>query len=398
MVTDAIYPYHLGGKEVRYHHVVEGLAERGVEVHVFTMRWWEGPAHRTEGRVHYHAVCRRYPLYAGHRRSVVEAVMFALACLRLAGYRYDLIEADHMPHLQLFTLRLVAWLRRVPLVVTWHEFWGLDYWRRYLGRAGVVAAAIEQVTMRLGDAVLTPSPETAARLAANGLPRERVTVVPNGLDLGLIAATEPSPLAFDLLYVGRLVEHKHVDQLLDATAALRHEGRELTCGIVGEGPERRALEERAARLGLGEQVRFLGTFADHAEVFGLMKAARLFVLPSTREGFGIVVAEAIACGLAVVTTNHEDNHASALVEPGVTGWLCAATPLSLAQAVETALAHAGEATLGREVGLERFAWQASVASILDVFARARSVRTGDATGPDAPARQGGRATTRHPSG
>ena len=50
MVTDAIYPYHRGGKEVRYHELARRLAQRA-EVHVYTMHWWPGPGERTEGGV-----------------------------------------------------------------------------------------------------------------------------------------------------------------------------------------------------------------------------------------------------------------------------------------------------------------------------------------------------------
>lgn len=370
LVSDAIYPFHMGGKEIRYHHVVRELAARGLEVHVFTMRWWPGARHRVEGGVHYHALCHRYRMYRGGRRSVLEAAMFSLACWRLLLHRFDVIEADHMPHLQLFTVRAVARLRRVPLVVTWHEFWGRAYWRSYLGRAGSLAAWIEQRSMRLGDALIAPSPGTAARLVAEGIPSDRVTVAPNGLDLPAIATAEPSPVAFDLLYVGRLVSHKHVDALLEAVASLAAEGRPVTLGVVGEGPERASLEVAEARLGLEGSVRFLGNVPDQGEVFGLMKSARVFVLPSTREGFGIVVAEAIACGAVVVTTDHEDNHARAFVDEGVTGYLAEPTPASLARAVRRALDEPPADAPARSRIVEHLAWPSSVSTILDVFARA----------------------------
>lgn len=399
LVTDAIYPYHRGGKETRTRHLAEGLAARGIEVHVFTMQWWKGSAYRQEASVHYHGLCRPYPLYAGDRRSIFQAVMFALACLRLVWYPYDVIEADHMPHLQLFTIRVVAWIRRVPLVSTWHEYWGFDYWREYLGPLGVVAAAIEQVTLRLPDHLVTPSRETATRLAGQGRSPRAFTVVPNGIDLDAIDAAEPATQSVDLLYVGRLLAHKHVDHLLAAIAILRepegprepgelHTGRSPdlswsrtpgahdtapTCVIVGDGPERLALERDAARLGVGDSVRFLGSIAEESTVFGLMKAARVLVLPSVREGFGIVVAEAMACGLPVVTTRHPDNHAQALVEDGTTGWLCNPTAQSLAATLAVALRPAaGPATRSgvesaARRAAERFDWQSSVDGLLDLL-------------------------------
>ncbi len=336
LVTDALSPFHVGGKETRYAHVVSGLVARGVEVHVFTMRWWDGPRVQVIGGATYHAVCRRYALYHRGRRSLVEAVMFALGSLRLLWHRFDLIEADHMPHLQLFPIRLVSRVRRVPLVVTWHEVWGSAAWTSYLGRrAGRVGAALERWTMQLGDALVAASPGTADRLVEGGVPRPRITVVPNGVDLEVIDRAPVGHPPIDVLFVGRLIAHKHVDTLLDALALLGRDGCLRRCTIVGTGPQRAALEAQAARLGLSS-VRFVGTLPTEAAVYSLMKAATVLALPSTREGYGIVVAEAIACGCRIVTCDHPDNQARALVEPGRTGLLAAPNAAALAEALEAA--------------------------------------------------------------
>ena len=59
IVTDALYPFHMGGKELRSHHLVAGLAAGGYEIHVFTMNWWHGKRSRIEDGVTYHALCQR---------------------------------------------------------------------------------------------------------------------------------------------------------------------------------------------------------------------------------------------------------------------------------------------------------------------------------------------------
>ncbi len=100
LVTDAIAPYHRGGKEQRYRELVARLAH-DADVHVYTMKWWDGPRVRREGAVTYHAISPRLPLYSGSRRSIRQAVVFALCCLRLLFARFDVLEADHMPYIQL---------------------------------------------------------------------------------------------------------------------------------------------------------------------------------------------------------------------------------------------------------------------------------------------------------
>lgn len=379
LVTDAVFPYHVGGKEMRYQHVAAGLAARGFEVHVFTMHWWRGPRELVDGGIRYHAICRRYRMYAGARRSILEAVMFAVACLSLLrrSFEYDLIEADQMPHLQLFTIWLVARVRRVPLVVTWHEFWGREYWSHYLGRLGGIAAAIERATVRVADHLVTPSPGTRDRLVEHGVAPRRVSVVPNGLDLVAIAGAKPVADAVDLLFVGRLIEHKHVDLLLESLDRLKRWRGPVTCAIVGDGPERQTLEQLVLSLDLAGQVEFLGSVEAQADVLGRMKSARLLVLPSTREGYGIVVAEALACGLPVVTTNHPDNHAQALVTPGVTGWLCEATADSLTATIAEALEARTARPLVSEEALAELSWEGAVSKIEGIFATVRASRAGE---------------------
>lgn len=297
------------------------------------MHWWKGSRRRDEGGVRYQAVSRHIPLYVGERRSIVQALVFSLGCFRLLAHRFDAIEADQMPYLPLFPLRVVASIKRVPLVVTWHEVWGAAYWREYLGPVGVVGAVLERVAMRIPDVIVAENDETHRRLLDTGLPAERAIVVPNGVDMEVIGSAPPAASTFDLIYVGRLLGHKRVEDLLDAIARLSRDGSRLTCAIVGIGPERERLEVLTANLGLSEQVRFFGSLEEHRDVYGLIKSSGVFVLPSVREGFGLVVVEALACGIPVITTDHPDNQARLLVEDGVTGWLCPATGDGLADAI-----------------------------------------------------------------
>jgi hypothetical protein len=114
------------------------------------MHWWpERSTKRTEQGVECQAICPLFSLYYEARRSMLEATAFAFACLRLVAKRFDVVEADHMPYLQLFTLRFVTKLRQRPLVVTWNEVWGPEYWGRYLGRvSGPIASWIERTSWR----------------------------------------------------------------------------------------------------------------------------------------------------------------------------------------------------------------------------------------------------------
>jgi glycosyltransferase involved in cell wall biosynthesis len=337
IVTDAIAPYHRGGKEQRYDELAPRLAEYA-DVHVYTMKWWR--AHRattTRDGVAYHAICPFLPLYRGQRRSVAQAAMFALASLKLSVARFDVLEADHMPYLQLFPLKLIALLRRKRMVVTWHEVWDRAQWGRYLGRAGAVAWWLEQQAMRMPDCIIAASPQTAERLHERIDGRIPVIVAPNGIDLELVTRTPAATDRADVVSVGRLLRHKRFDMLLEAIAALDRAGSPVTCRIIGDGPERGALRAQASRLGITHLVDLRHEVRSSQELLSLLKASRAFVFPSEREGFGIAALEAIACGLPVITTNARDNLARHLVERSARGVLCDHNPKSLADAIEAQL-------------------------------------------------------------
>ena len=364
-VSDAVYPWNVGGKEIRYHEVSHRLAKAGFDVDVYTMHWWDGPRSTSIGDVRYHAICRRWPLYAGRRRSIVQAVAFSFACLALLWRSFDVIEADHMPYLQLFSLRVVAWARRRPLIVTWHEMWGRESWRSYLGAGSGVAAALEQLAIHLPDHIVAASPETGRRLVDGGR-RRSMTVVPNGIDSGAIDRARPADERTDVLYVGRLLSHKNVDVLLHAVARLHRSDNAVRCLIVGTGPERLGLEQLALSLNIESSVRFLDRAGEATDVYALMKAARVFVLPSVREGFGISVLEALACGAPVVTADHPDNHARLLVDHGVDGWVCAPEAAALAEAIESALV--GPTPPMKDGWQDRLDWDRVVADITEIYA------------------------------
>jgi glycosyltransferase involved in cell wall biosynthesis len=365
VVTDGLYPFFKGGKEVRHYELLRRAVGSDVHVDVYTMKWWPGPPVRRESGITYRALCRAWPMYSGDRRSVAQAMIFAVASLRLLFMPFDVIDADHMPYLQLFPLRLIAKLRGVPLVVTWHEWWGADYWALYLGRLGFIAALVERRVALTADHMVVETSQTAERLCEAGISPDRISVLPLGIDFAEVRQSLPSEKTHDVLYIGRLLEHKSVHLLLSAIAILRDEGVLLTCGIFGRGPELSRLEQMVVQLNLENLVELHAPLEEQGEVFGLMKAARVFCYPSVREGFGLAVIEALACGTPVVTTNHSDNQARHLIEEGTLGVVCAPDPASVAHALREALEMS--VCHGAEFDSEKWDWQKRANELVDVY-------------------------------
>jgi len=370
LVSDAIYPHFRGGKELRYHEVAQRLARRA-EVHVCTMRWWSGPRTRIENQITFHAISRLRPMYSGERRSFREAIFFAVNCLKLIRYHFDVLEADQFPYFHIFTLRIVAWLKRKRLTVTWHEVWGHAYWCEYLGPLGSLAWIMEWVAMRVPDQIIAASPQTAARLREILGNRPSISVVPNGIDLEYIRNSHPDAAQIDVVTVGRLLPHKRIDILLDSMALLHEAGLSTTCRIIGDGPQRTALHDQARALGIEHAVDFRHDVWEQKDVYSLMKAAKVAVFPSAREGFGIAALEAIACRIPVVTTSAPDNIAQHLVARSAAGVVCEPSSTAIAAAVQSLLEESqgpfSRDCTSDEVWLAEHSWDAAAEKVAEVL-------------------------------
>jgi glycosyltransferase involved in cell wall biosynthesis len=366
MVSDAIHPYHRGGKELRYYELTQRLASR-FDIDVYTMHWWDGPPVREEDDVTFHAISPLVPLYVSERRSLSQAFRFGFACLRMLRYEFDVLEADHIPFMQVLVLRLVTLLKRKRFVVTWHEVWGREYWRRYLGIAGYPAWIIESLAMRLPDHIIAASPQTAERLRASLGGRRRISVAPNGIDLAAVEAVSPDSGPTDLVVVGRLMAHKRVDMLLESVAMLHAEGLHVTCRVIGNGPEQLELHNRARQLGIADSVDFRHDVSEQKDIYGLLKAARACVFPSAREGFGIAVLEALACGVPVITTSAPDNLAQHLVARSVRGIVCDPSAEALASAIRSVLTSDRVTPGSPDAWLSDYSWDAMTDLVAEVL-------------------------------
>lgn len=360
-VSDAVYPWNIGGKEIRQHELYRRYTQRGLEVRVYTMHWWDSSATTFDdaGGMSFQRLCRLLPLYSGGRRSIRQGLIFAAASLGMLAHDFDVLEADSIPFLHLFPLKLVSVLKRRPLVVTWHEYWGTEYWRAYLGPLGLIAAAVERLAVSLPDHVFAASHGTARRILAAGRKSSTLTVIPNGIDLPAVdrIPTAGPESAADLVVVGRLLEHKNVHVAVRALRLLRDRGHQLTMQVVGRGPAEQKLHALTAALGLTDHITFTPEIDHHEDVLATIRAARVLVFPTVREGFGMVALEALACGTPVVTCDHPDNFARDLIQPDVNGTLCQPSAESLADAIARVLDRNQELSTGARDSAQGYDWE-----------------------------------------
>ncbi|MDD1666826.1 MAG: glycosyltransferase family 4 protein [Methanomicrobiales archaeon] len=369
LLYDCVYPFTIGGVERRVQELGRRLAERGHEVHHFGMRFGNGPAVLDRDGVRIHGVSPSSALYTDGRRAVLPAVRYAAATLRplLAG-GFDLIDAQQFPYLHCFPAAIAARLRRIPLVVTWHEVWGSS-WREYLGwPGGRIGEACERAVSRLSAPVAAVSRTTEEQLRSLGVRRE-IAILPNGVDSRAIAAVPPAPGSWDLLSAGRQIPEKRHDHHIGAVPGQLPEHPSLSVLIAGDGPERPALERLASRLGVSGHISFSGFSQDPGTVIGLMKSARVYVSPSVREGFGMAALEAMACGIPVVTVDNPRNAVRERVTPS-TGRIARPTPGDLAEKIRECLENPSRFREGCLAMAAGYDWEAIVPRVEDFYLKA----------------------------
>jgi glycosyltransferase involved in cell wall biosynthesis len=341
-VSDAIYPYNKGGKEKRLYELSTRLAKKGYDVHIYCMKWWDGPKDRIENGVHLHAISKCYPLYSGERRSIKQALIFGIASIKLVTKKFDIIDVDQMPYFPLYSTWIVCLLRHKKLYVTWHEVWGTEYWIHYMGYRGYVAGLIERTCSKLPYHINAVSGHTAGMLETSLGRTRNVSVVPNGINIKQIRSVKPANTSWDVIFAARLLKHKHADVLIEAIDHLRSELPKLRCAIVGNGPEELRLKKLVKKLNLNSNVSFMDFFPDIEDLYANIKVSKVYVLPSHREGFGIGILEANACGVPVVTVDKPANAAKELVEDGKNGSVVSLNPESLSNAIKQWLGSSRE--------------------------------------------------------
>jgi glycosyltransferase involved in cell wall biosynthesis len=328
VVYDCLFPYTIGGAERWYRNVAEHLAGEGHEVTYLTLRQWDrGEKVDLDERVRVVTAGPRMALYTeGGRRRIVPPLVFGVGVflhLLRHGRRYDVVDTCSFPYFSLLAAALLRPLFRYDLVVDWFEVWSRRYWRDYLGPiGGRVGASVQRACALVSQSALCFSELHAQRLREEGL-RGSVTVL-RGLYAGTVepATAVGSPDPPVVLFAGRLIPEKQAPLAVAAIAlaAKRIEG--LRGEFLGDGPERAALQAAIDEYGLQETVSAAG-FAPAEKLNTEMRRALCLLLPSRREGYGLVVVEAAARGTPSVVVAGEDNAATELIEEGVNGTIAA---------------------------------------------------------------------------
>ena len=325
LVYDCLFPHTVGGAERWYRALAERLAADGHEVTYLTLRQWDRDEPHGVRGVEVEVVGPRMQLYhgPGHRRVLPPLVFGAGVLWHLLrhGGRYDVVHTCSFPYFSLLAAALVAPLHGYRLAADWFEVWSRSYWREYLGgRLGDVGWMVQRVCARVRQHAFCFSRLYARRLREEGFHGE-ITMLAGAYDGPLeaepVAAAEPL-----VVFAGRHIPEKRVPAIAPAIARARTRMPELRALILGDGPERNEVQRAIERWGQQDAIEAPG-FVATAAVEEAIGRALCLLLPSRREGYGLVVVEAAARGTPSVVVAHEDNAAVELIVDGENGFIAA---------------------------------------------------------------------------
>ena len=296
-----------GGAEVHLHEIFRRLVQRGHRVTLLASQFPGGsPREMMDGI----EVLRR-----GRRSTFNFVVPRAYAELRRAR-RFDVV-VDDINKIPFYTPLYVA----EPLVALVHHFFGKSIYREVPWPLASYVYASEKLVPAVYRRQWTGavSPSTRAELLAHGFDPARVLLVPNGVDTRFYRTDLGRREALPLVgYLGRLKRYKSVDHVLYAFRSLVERLPQARLLIVGEGDDRPRLEKLSGELGLAERVEFTGRVSETEKVRQLQRMW-VCVNPSPKEGWGLTVIEANACGVPVVAADSPGLRDS--VVDGETGFL-----------------------------------------------------------------------------
>jgi glycosyltransferase involved in cell wall biosynthesis len=321
IVSEMSVPYAVGGGEVRYALLARELARRGHEVTWLSMRQRQSPDEELiEGVRHLHRGPR---IKNPPSRPLLAMLRFMLTAFwHVLTHRYDVVDCQ--TYAPLPAVWLACLLSRQKMVATIHDVsrsgsghdgqWMTNRFRRLVGLA---ETALYRIPYRR---IIAVSQSTADALVRRwGVPASRVHVVPNGIELPPEpAAGVAPPRDIDLIYAGRFVPTKNVGDLIDIVARLHAAGSVSRVALAGEGPLWDEMVAKARAAGLADVIELTGR-KGNAEVLDLLRRGKVFFHASSREGFPVVMVEAMACGLPVVA--YRIPGVVDVIDEGVTGVL-----------------------------------------------------------------------------
>jgi glycosyltransferase involved in cell wall biosynthesis len=315
MLTTWFPPVVIGSGN-RFYEIGKRLAKKH-EIHVYTTGIKNYAGEEEMEGMHVHRYGRFNITKSMERGSCFLNFKFSLDILRKLNIDFDLMDCNIVSKTLPYVSYLISRFRDVPFIETWHEVWHMKNFKIYPTMA-IPGFILEAFTPWLSNFNVAVSETTRRRLIdLLHVQPEKIKVIPNGVDLEKFRAISVERKYGRILYVGRLEKHKRVDTLIRSYKQLKNGYNDLELIIVGTGPE----EERIRKLARNAEDVIIYAPMQYEELVALMKSSWIFILPSVREGQGIVLLEAMAAGTPPIAVKVPGSGVVDVIHDGYNGLL-----------------------------------------------------------------------------
>ena len=335
ITTDAIYPFTLGGSEIRNYEIAKRLVKKGHEIHILGGKFWKGPDIIKIDGVIIHGVSEFKKLYSnsGKRKPFEPLKLSIRMFLHLVEHDYDLIDNASFNFFNCYITKTASSIKQIPLVFTWHQYFG-NYLIGYFGKIkGTIAKILEYFSTKLTENNIAVSNHVKSELIKRKIREDCINVIYNGADLNQIRKIKSQRVKYDLIYVGRLNYQKNLELLIKSVNLIKSAIPNTKVCIIGDGEEKQKLINLAENLYLSENFEFQGEIKNKNKVYQLMKSSKIFVLPSRLEGFPLTIIEANACGLPIITTKTKYNNTTEYIKENENGLIAEPNPDDFSKAI-----------------------------------------------------------------
>ena len=363
------FPFFWGGGETQSWEIARIHAKMGHSVHVICSILPEKPHFEIVEGVKIHRVwtLRKYPRFV-KINSWINLPFFLFFGLVL-GIFVCLKNKINVIDARLFSGSLLGWFIAKSTfrksVHRIHDFSLKETWRKLNKFNAIYQWFLIHLSF---NRYVTVSQAMKEKLNKDwSIPLSKIDVIYNGVDLDFIDSIPAGNQAKQIIYIGRLVEHKHPDLLISAFQSyVEPNYPDFKLLIIGSGP----LEEKLRKMTEGDPKISIITNLSDEEKIKHLKSSAFLVLPSEIEGFGIVLIEAYACGKPVIAGNIPPSFE--IVKENVSGLVCNFSVESIGETMlkmlNSDLEKMGKE--GRRIVEERFTWEKSAHLLLESYYRA----------------------------
>ena len=313
ILTERIYPFYSGGSEKVMHDYATILSQM-YEVIVFTS-FNQSNSKQTIDNVKFTFISKKRKnsnRIGNHSIKGILSFSIAATWHRRKIQDFDVVILDSIHYF--YPLFLLKFLKRrnAKVFTIFYEAW-YEY-----RKSGAVSPPISYFMgicikrlISYSDIIVSISDPTTESLIRNyKVKKDKIVTIALGIDYNKIAYQYPlkkiTDRRYDLVFVGRFAAIKRVGDIVDAVSILTTRGKKLEVALIGDGPQRKLVEQNIEKLGLCDSFHVFG-FLNENEKYTTMANSKIFILPSEREGFSLSALEAMALGCIPIVSKPEFN-------------------------------------------------------------------------------------------